>query len=57
MRLIGSVNKTTGYWAHAVQISVLTSLPAAIRDKITMNANIDTRKRALRKKEAEAKSQ
>ena len=57
VRLIGSVNKTTGFWAHQIQVNLLTSLPAAIRDQITMNANISTRKRALKKKEAESKAQ
>lgn len=55
--LIGKLNKTTGYWAHAIQITFLMSLPASIRDKLTMDANIGTRKRALKKKAADAKAQ
>jgi hypothetical protein len=56
VRLIGMVNKTTGFWAHAIQMTFLTSLPEAIRDKLTMDANLSTRKRALKKMEQENKS-
>lgn len=51
------MNKTTGFWAHAIQMALLASLPVSIRDKITMDANVATRKRALKKMEADAKKQ
>ena len=48
--MIGYDKRTTGYWSHALQATILELLPRAIFDKILTGMHLGIRKRALRKK-------
>jgi 17beta-estradiol 17-dehydrogenase / very-long-chain 3-oxoacyl-CoA reductase len=57
VRTIGNIGETTGYYTHQIQASLLWNLPPFIIDKIVTADSIKTRARALKKKEAAAKSE
>jgi len=57
IRTIGNVDETTGYLSHQIQASFLWNIPAILLEKLTSDNSVATRKRALKKKEASAKSE